>query len=77
MGSPKRKFGWLLFTALTGALVALGPPAWPQVSVGENTQLNLTGNASFGYNGLFGDTVETNQFVFGGLADLTLSLIHI
>ena len=52
--------GWLVLAA-----VASG-----QVNITENTAVNLSGNMTFGYNGLFSE-VTSNQLVFGGNADLT------
>ena len=55
---------------LIGALLLLAGVAAAQANLGENTELNLSGNLSFGYNGLFSDIVS-NQIGFGGNADLT------
>lgn len=65
MGKMGRQSGWLAAVVL---LLVAGAAA--QIQLGENTQLSLSGNASFGYNGVFSD-VDSNQVVFGGNADLT------
>lgn len=55
---------------VTAAALVLAAVAGAQVNLGENTQLDLSGNLTFGYNGLF-SAVDSNQIVFGGNADLT------
>jgi len=52
---------WLLGVALQAAA---------QVAAGNELSMNLSGDASFGYQGLFGE-VDSNSFQVGGFADLT------
>lgn len=64
-----RQFGWVFLTVL---LVVLAAYSQAQVTVGDNTEMNMSGNLGFGYSGLFADaSPNTNQFSFGGNADLT------
>jgi hypothetical protein len=55
---------------MVASLLAFAPGASAQVAVGDEVSMNLSGNASFGYQGLLGE-VDSNSFVFGGMADLT------
>ena len=52
------------------ALATFCRPAQAQISVGENTEMNLSGDVVFGYNGVIADQSE-NQTLFGFNADLT------
>jgi hypothetical protein len=54
------------------ALLMLAMPATAQVSVGDNLNMNLSGNVSFGYNGTYGDTVGSGHGIgVGGQGQLT------
>lgn len=54
------------------ALVCLLVPSRAQVTVGDNVNLNLSGNLNFGYNGAFGETVGDGHGIgVGGQGQLT------
>ncbi len=56
---------------MSAMLLAWLTPAVAQVTVGENTNLNLSGNLSFGYSGDFSETDRSSHGLdFGGLAQL-------
>lgn len=51
--------------------VACTLSAWGQVTVGDNLSLNLDADASFGYNGSFGDRIPgAHNLNFGGAGNL-------
>jgi hypothetical protein len=53
-------------------LLLLAFPVAAQLDVGDNTNFNLSGNLSFGYNGSFGDTVNSGHGIaVGGQGQLT------
>lgn len=56
----------------------LAAPAAGQMTVGENTSLNLQGNAAFGYSGVRANQSigNSNELDFGGDANLTGSYYH-
>jgi hypothetical protein len=51
-------------------LCFLTVPLFAQLQVGDNTSLNLSGNAGFGYTGVF-DGTDMNSFTYGFNANLT------
>jgi hypothetical protein len=54
------------------ALLGLLAPSVAQVTVGDNTSMNLAGDVSFGYNGSFGETIASGHGIgVGGQAQLT------
>jgi hypothetical protein len=55
---------------MVASLLGFAPWASAQVAVGNEVSMNLSGNALFGYQGLFGE-VDSSSFQFGGMADLT------
>ena len=58
--------------AVIGCLLLWASLALAQVTVGENTKLNLSGNVSFGYNGGFSNTSISNHGItIGGNGTLT------
>jgi hypothetical protein len=77
MGWKEREFGWRLFLAWLAMLFAVGAPAVAQVSLGDNTELSLGGNLSFGYSGVLQNQgPDSNQYEFGGDATLTGFYYH-
>ena len=58
------------FGCLVVAVLLLASAASAQLMVGENTQLTLSGDAAFGYNGVFSDGNNSQQVGFGGIFDL-------
>jgi hypothetical protein len=55
---------------MLASLLGFALRASAQVAVGDEVSMNLSGNASFGYQSLLNE-VDSNSFQFGGLADLT------
>ena len=54
------------------AILLLALPSAAQLNVGDNTSLNLAGDVSFGYNGSFGETVNSGHGIgVGGQGQLT------
>jgi hypothetical protein len=52
------------------AVLVLATVASAQLAIGESTHINLSGNASFGFNGIYSEK-DSNQVVFGGDANLS------
>lgn len=64
--------GWLVLAALL-----LGTKAIGQVTaLDDNLKMNLTGLASFGYNGFFSDAGNSNGMLIGGQGSLTGYYYH-
>src|SRR5512133_165917 len=54
------------------ALLFLVLSAAAQLNIGDNTNINLSGDVSFGYSGSFGDTIESGHGIgVGGQGQLT------
>jgi hypothetical protein len=60
------------FGLAMAALLTVAVPVPAQVTVGENTSLNLTGNLDFGYSGSYGDSSGSGHGInIGGQGQLT------
>src|SRR5215510_9239091 len=76
MKGTGRKFGSILQLVLVIVVLAFTTNVSGQVTVGENTKLNLGGDLSFGYSGARGDTTSSNEVDLGVNANLTGFYYH-
>ena len=51
-----RELGWLLAIGLM-----LAAQGWAQIEIGSNTNLTMTGDLGFGYNGEYGNQTESGH----------------
>jgi hypothetical protein len=59
VGSGKYKAHGLAFVLAFGVMLA--SRGWAQIEIGSNTNLSLSGDLGFGYNGSYGDTVGSSH----------------
>lgn len=62
----------ILYRALPGLLLLLALPAAGQIQVGDNLKMNLNGVMTGGYNGVYGNQINSNHGLnFGGNGTLS------